>query len=71
MSHNIRLLQIVPSLNSGGVEIGTIDIAKAISDSGNFSAVASNGGRLVSLLKKNGSKHFDLPVGSKNPFIMY
>ncbi len=71
MSHNIRLLQIVPSLNSGGVEIGTIDIAKAISDSGNFSAVASNGGRLVSLLSKNGSKHFDLPVGSKNPFVMY
>ena len=71
MSHNIRLLQIVPSLNSGGVEIGTIDIAKAISDSGNFSAVASNGGRLVSLLKKHGSKHFNLPVGSKNPYIMY
>lgn len=71
MSHNIRLLQIVPSLNSGGVEIGTIDIARAISDSGNFSAVASNGGRLVSLLKKHGSKHFNLPVGSKNPYIMY
>ena len=64
MSHNIRLLQIVPSLNSGGVEIGTIDIAKAISDSGNFSAVASNGGRLVRLLKKNGSKNAKICASS-------
>lgn len=69
--NNIRLLQVVPSLNSGGVEQGTLDIAKAISESGNFSSVVSNGGRMVSILKKNGSKHFKIGVDSKNPFVMF
>ena len=68
---NIRLLQVVPSLNSGGVEQGTLDIAKAISESGNFSSVVSNGGRMVNLFKKHGSKHFSIGVDSKNPFVMY
>ena len=67
---NIRLLQVVPSLNSGGVEQGTLDIAKAISESGNFSPVVSNGGRMVNLFKKHGSKHFNIGVDSKNPFVI-
>ena len=71
MSKNIRLLQVVPSLNSGGVERGTLDIAESLSKLGHFSSVASNGGRLMGLLKKTGSKHFDISVNSKNPFIIY
>ena len=67
----IRLLQVVPALNSGGVEKGTIDIAKAISDLKNKSIVVSNGGKLAPLLKNYGSVHINLPVHSKNPFIMY
>ena len=48
--NNIKLLQVVPTLNSGGVERGTLDIAKAVSKKGNLSLVASNGGKLISLL---------------------
>ena len=71
MNNNIRLLQVVPSLNSGGVEQGTVDIAENLIKSGYYSSVVSNGGRLVSLLEKFGSKHFKFPVHSKNPFIIY
>ena len=46
----IRLLQVIPSLDSGGAEKGTLDIAKGICNSGNASFVTSNGGRLLSYL---------------------
>ena len=63
----IRLLQVVPSLNFGGVEQGTIDIARAMSEKGHTSMVASNGGLLVSKLTNYGINHFNLPVNTKNP----
>ena len=66
----IRLLQVIPSMNSGGVEIGTLDIAKAVCDMGHNSVVVSSGGRLVNLLKQSGSRHIKLPVNSKNPIII-
>ena len=69
--NNIRLLQIIPTLNSGGVDQGVLDISEAIIKSENISVVASNGGRLVSKLQKNGSTYIKIPVHSKNPFIIY
>ena len=59
---NIRLLQVVPNLNSGGVERGTLEIAEAVARIGKVSVVTSNGGRLVSLLRRKGSAHENLPV---------
>ena len=44
----LRLLQVVPSLESGGVEQGTIDLANYIGKAGYKSIVASNGGRMLS-----------------------
>ena len=67
----IRLLQVIPSMNSGGVERGTFDIAKGVCDLGHSSIVVSNGGSLVNLLKTTGSKHIKLPVHSKNPVIIF
>ncbi len=63
----LRVLQVLPELNSGGVERGTIEIAKALVDDKNISYVCSNGGALVDVLEKNGSKHIALAVHSKNP----
>jgi len=65
------LLQILPSLNSGGVEQGTIDLANSLKNFGYRSFVASNGGRMVPFLKKNNIKHFNVPLHSKNPFVMF
>jgi glycosyltransferase involved in cell wall biosynthesis len=62
------LLQVLPALESGGVERGTIDIANAAANNGFQSLVVSAGGRM---LKNNSSKlftHIELPLNTKNYF---
>ena len=61
------IAQIIPALNNGGVERGTIETAQAISDVGWNPIVISSGGMLESQLKRAGAKHFTLPVNKKNP----
>lgn len=62
------ILQVLPALMSGGVEREVLDIAEALAKAGYRSFVASSGGRLVTQLYQHGSRHFDLPLCSKNPF---
>lgn len=62
------ILQILPALSSGGVERGTIDIARAIADQGWGSLVASSGGKMVGQLASCGAEHIELPLNSKNIF---
>lgn len=65
------VIQILPALQSGGVERGTIDIAKALKKDDIESVVISSGGVLVYQLKEAGITHIELPVKSKNPFTIY
>lgn len=65
------ILQVIPSLISGGVERGTLEIAKKIVDSGYKSIVISSGGPLVIPLLASGSKHIQLNVATKNPFLIW
>jgi glycosyltransferase involved in cell wall biosynthesis len=62
------ILQILPEMRSGGVERGTVEIAKAISQAGWTSLVASAGGPMTSLLAHAKATHITLPLESKNPF---
>jgi len=62
---NFNVMQIIPSLESGGVEQGTIDLANFIADKKLGSYVVSSGGKMLTLLDNN-VKHFQLPVNSKN-----
>src|SRR3989338_6362979 len=62
----MRILQILPELNVGGVETGTVDLAKYLTGHGHHSVVVSNGGALVEELEKNGTKHYQLPVHKKS-----
>ncbi len=64
------VLQVVPSLVSGGVERGAIDIAAALGAAGARTIVASAGGPMVRELERAGAVHVELPVASKNPFVM-
>lgn len=64
------ILQIVPTLNIGGAERTTIDMARAIVRAGGRALVASSGGRLVPELLSVGGEHIDLAMKSKNPIIM-
>ena len=67
----MNILQILPELNVGGVETGTVDFAKYLVAHGHASVVVSSGGTLVEDLEKNGSKHYTLPVHKKNIFLMW
>jgi glycosyltransferase involved in cell wall biosynthesis len=69
--HKKTILQVVPALTSGGVERGTLEIARNIVKSGNNSIVISAGGQLVEQLEKDGSTHIKINVASKNPIIIW
>ncbi len=64
------IMQVLPSLISGGVEKGTIEIAKSLVANGFQSIVLSSGGSLVTELEKY-CPHITLNVQSKNPFNMW
>ncbi|MDZ4296841.1 MAG: glycosyltransferase family 4 protein [Moraxellaceae bacterium] len=66
MSKHLTVLQTLPALNSGGVERGTLEIARALVAAGHRSIVVSNGGRLVEQLINEGSEHITLPVHKKS-----
>lgn len=64
------VLQILPSLDGGGVERGTVEIAGALAEAGWTSVVVSSGGPMVRELERVGTTHIQLPVHSKNFFVM-
>jgi len=60
-------MQLVPALNSGGVEQGTLEIAAFLVRNGHESLVVSSGGRMVERLQQQGSRHFTLNINRKSP----
>ena len=61
------VIQVLPALNSGGVERGTLEISEYLVKKGWRSVVISSGGKLVNRLTRNGTKHINLQTNSKNP----
>ena len=70
---SFNLVQIVPSLETGGVERGTIDLANFLSNKNLSNHIISNGGKMLKNLDLKFTSHYNLPVNSKNiltyPFI--
>ena len=66
----LSVVQMLPELDSGGVERGTLEIGKYLADNQHRSFVISGGGRLVSQLEEEGSRHINWQVGSKSPLIL-
>lgn len=64
------VLQIIPELGAGGAEQGCIDVAAELVSAGAKSIVVSNGGARVQELTRSGALHVDMPVHSKNLFVM-
>ena len=60
------MLQLLPALQGGGVERGTLDVAAELVCRGHRSLVMSAGGRLVPKLVASGSEHITCPVGHKS-----
>jgi glycosyltransferase involved in cell wall biosynthesis len=61
------VLQVLPSLVTGGVERGTVEMTQAIADAGGTALVASAGGRLVPAVQQAGGRHTTLPLMTKDP----
>jgi lipopolysaccharide heptosyltransferase II len=66
----MNILQILPSLDIGGVETGTVDMARGLVERGHKAVVVSGGGRMVKELDAIGVRHYTLPVGKKSLFGM-
>jgi lipopolysaccharide heptosyltransferase II len=64
----MKVLQILPALELGGVERGTVDLARALKARGEGVVVISSGGALVQELEKEEIPHYTLPVGQKSLF---
>jgi glycosyltransferase involved in cell wall biosynthesis len=63
----MKILQILPEMNAGGVERGTLEVASFLVRQGHEALVVSNGGRMVEALEKAGARHISLPVHRKHP----
>jgi glycosyltransferase involved in cell wall biosynthesis len=62
----LTVMQLLPELESGGVERGTIEIAMALKAAGHRAIVVSAGGRMVAELEALGVQHITLPIGKKS-----
>jgi glycosyltransferase involved in cell wall biosynthesis len=62
------IVQILPALNHGGVERGTLEMTEAILEAGGHAVVISSGGLLERKIRRMGADHIQMPISSKNPF---
>ena len=56
---------MIPEMESGGVERGTLELARHLGELGHESLVISGGGKMVKQLEACGTRHITLPVGRK------
>jgi len=65
------VLQVLPTLKTGGAEKTTVDVATALAKKGWPSFVASQGGRLTADIEASGAKHITVPLDTKNPLAIW
>ena len=65
---SFNLVQIVPSLDSGGVERGTVDVANFLAEKKIQNFIITTGGKMITELDDNFTHVHKLPVASKNFF---
>ena len=63
----MKILQVLPALDTGGVERGTVEMVQAIVAAGGEALVASAGGRMVAQVERAGGRHFTLSLMTKDP----
>lgn len=63
----MRIVQLLPELNEGGVERGVVELSRELVRRGHESIVISAGGQLVDTIEADGGRHVFYDVCSKNP----
>jgi len=71
LNKKITIMQVLPDLNSGGVEKGTLEVNKYLTKKGHRSIVISNGGRMVDELINDKGEHYKLAVGKKTLLTLF
>ena len=66
----LSVAQLLPDLEGGGVERGTLELGKYLVANNHRSFVISGSGRLVGQLVREGSIHIDWGIGTKSPAIV-
>src|SRR5690242_10262237 len=61
------VLQVLPSLVTGGVERSTVEMTEALALAGWTPLVTSAGGRLVATIERAGGRHITLPLLGRSP----
>ncbi len=67
----LTVLQLLPSLQEGGVEYCTLEINAALIARGHRSIVISAGGRLAENIEIDGGEHVLLDIGKKTPLSLF
>lgn len=62
----MKVMHLLPSLASGGVEQVVLELCEALQRGGDESIVVSAGGRMVPDIEKTGARHVHLPIGKKS-----
>jgi len=65
------ILQVIPAMDMGGAEIGTIEVSSYMKKKGWNVIVASSGGSLVKKLDYRKINHVKLLLNSKNPLMIF
>ena len=65
------ILQVLPTLVTGGAERGCLDVAAGIVAAGGVAIVASAGGPLAAELPDSGAEHVTLPLAGKAPWVVW
>ncbi|MBQ2379372.1 MAG: glycosyltransferase, partial [Akkermansia sp.] len=69
----MKIMHILPSLTSGGVEQVVLEQCEGLIKAGHDSVVVSGGGAMVEDIERTGARHFTLEVGKKGlriPFVI-
>jgi glycosyltransferase involved in cell wall biosynthesis len=67
----MRILQVIPELNEGGVERGVVELNREYVKLGIESYIISYGGKLVNQITQDGGNHITFDVCSKNIFTSF
>ena len=66
----LTVMQLLPGLDAGGVERGTLEVSQALTERGHRSIVVSAGGRMVSELQAHGGEHHAMRIDRKSPMTL-
>ncbi len=67
----MKVMQLVPAMEQGGVERGVVEMNRAFAAAGWRNVVVSAGGRLAQRIVDDGQRHVELDVKSKNPLTYF